>query len=246
MRLIMRLASLGHAARSQAGIKVRQPLSVAAFSVGRPEEAQALERHAALLLDELNVKRLRLLRSADEAVSYSLKPLPKQLGQKYKGLFPKISQAIYEAEPAPAALALLAGKSLYLQVEGQEFEILPDEIEVRLEARSGLAVAAEGAYVAALDTALTPELVREGLAREVVRRLQELRKQADLDVADRIRLFVSATPELTWAIRMHQETIMGETLAVELQTVEPPDGATLAEAWFDGQWMKIGLVRAEK
>ena len=82
-----------------------------------------------------------------------------------------------------------------LQVEGQEFEILPDEVEVRLEARSGLAVAAEGAYVAALDTELTPELVREGLAREFVRRLQELRKQADLDVADRIRLFVSATPE---------------------------------------------------
>jgi hypothetical protein len=124
-------------------------------------------------------------------------------------------------------------------------EILPDEVEVRLEAHPGLAVAAEGAYVAALNTALTPALVREGLAREFVRRAQELRKQADLDVADRIRLFVTSTPDLAGAIRAHRETIMGETLAVELNTVEPPEGATLAEAWFDGQWMKIGLVREE-
>ena len=99
----MRLASLGHAARNQAGIKVRQPLAEAAFSLGRPDEAQALERHADLLADELNVKRVRVLGSADEAISYSLKPLPKQLGQKYKGLFPKVAEAIKALDPARAA-----------------------------------------------------------------------------------------------------------------------------------------------
>jgi len=242
---VMRLASLGHAARDKAGIKVRQPLAEAAFSVGRPEEAQVLKRHADLLADELNVKRVRTLRSADEAVAYSLKPLPRQLGQKYKGLFPKIAQAIQDLDPTQAARLLLGGKTVEVQVEGQEFEILPDEVEVRLEAHPGLAVAAEAAYVAALNTALTPALVREGLAREFVRRLQELRKQADLDIADRIRLFVTCTPDLAGAIRAHRETIMGETLAVELHIVEPPEGATLAEAWFDGQWMKIGLLRVE-
>jgi isoleucyl-tRNA synthetase len=245
MRLVMRLASLGHAARNQAGIKVRQPLAEAAFSVGRPEEAQALERHADLLADELNVKRVRSLHSAEEAVAYSLKPLPRQLGQKYKGLYPKISQEIQELEPTQTARLILAGQSVGVQVEGQEFEILPDEVEVHFDARPGLAVAAEGSYVAALNTQLTPDLVREGLAREFVRRLQELRKQADLEVADRIRLYVISTPDLAGAIRSHRETIMGETLAVELHTVEPPEGASQAEAWFDGQWMKVGLLRAE-
>jgi isoleucyl-tRNA synthetase len=245
MRLVMRLASLGHAARNQAGIKVRQPLSEAAFSVGRQDEAQALEQHADLLADELNVKHVRVLRSADEAVSYSLKPLPKQLGQKYKGLFPKIAQTIQELEPTQAARALLAGQAVGVSVEGQEYVIQPDEIEVHVEAHSGLAIAAEGAYVASLHTALTPELVREGLAREFVRRAQDLRKQAGLDVADRIRLFVTATHDLAEAIGAHRDYIMGETLAVELLAVEPPEGATLAEAWFDGQWMKVGLIRVE-
>lgn len=245
MRLVMRLASLGHAARNQAGIKVRQPLAEAAFSVGRPEEARALERHAGLLADELNVKHISVLRSADEAISYSLKPLPKQLGQKYKSLFPKIAQAIQEADPARAARQLLDGLSLRLQVEGQEFEIQPEEVEVHLEAHPGLAVAAEGAYVAALQTQLTPELLREGLARELVRRIQDLRKQAELEVADRIRLYIAATPDLAAAIRHHRDYIMGETLAVEMHHADPPANAVLAEAWFDGQWMKVGLLRLE-
>jgi isoleucyl-tRNA synthetase len=245
MRLVMRLASLGHAARNQAGIKVRQPLAEAAFAVARPDEAQALERHAELLADELNVKRVQILRSADEAISYSLKPLPKQLGQKYKGLFPRVAQAIQELDVAPAARLLLAGQGVQVQVEGQSFEIQPDEVEVRVEAHPGLAIAADGAYVVALHTELTPELVREGLAREFIRRAQELRKQADLDVADRIRLFVEATPDLAGAIRAHREYIMGETLALELNAAEPPEGAAVVEAWFDGQWMKAGLLRAE-
>jgi isoleucyl-tRNA synthetase len=246
MRLVMRLASLGHAARDKAGIKVRQPLAEAAFSVARPDEAQAVERHADLLADELNVKRVRLLRSADEAISYRLKPLPKQLGQKYKSLFPRLAQAIQELDPTQTARSLLAGQAVQVQVDGQSYEIQPDEVEVHVEAHAGLAVAAESAYMAALHTELTPALAREGLAREFVRRVQDLRKQADLEVADRIRLFVTSTPDLASAIRAHREYIMGETLALELNAAEPPSDAALAEAWFDGQWMKVGLLRAEQ
>jgi isoleucyl-tRNA synthetase len=245
MRLVMRLASLGHAARDKAGIKVRQPLAEAAFALGRPEEVRALERHADLLADELNVKRVTVLASADKAISYSLKPLPKQLGQKYKSLFPRVAEAIQALDPAQAARLLLSGQPVRVQVDEMELEIRPDEVEVRVEAHAGLAIAAEGAYVAALHTALTPALVREGLAREFVRRVQDLRKQAELEVADRIRLYVTATPDLLSALRVHRDYIMGETLAVELNMAEPPEEAVLAEAWFDGQWMKVGLLRVE-
>jgi isoleucyl-tRNA synthetase len=245
MRLVMQLASLGHAARSQAGIKVRQPLAEIAFAVSKKEEYAAIEHFGELLADELNVKKVRSLSSAEEAVSYSLKPLPRQLGQKYKGLFPQVSQAILELEPVQAAHALMDGKPVRISVEGQQLEIQSDEVEVRLEARQGLAVASEGAYLAALKTELTPVLIREGLAREFIRRVQELRKQAEFEIADRIRLCYTGTPELSAAIQEHREYIQGETLAGELVQSEPLPETVITEAWFDGQWMKAGISRIE-
>jgi isoleucyl-tRNA synthetase len=243
MRLVMKLASLGHAARDKAAIKVRQPLSEIAFAVGRPEEAALVEGYAGLLADELNVKRVRPLGSAGEVVAYSLKPLPKQLGGKYKGLFPKVSASIGELEPAQAAGSLLAGKPVGVTVDGIRLEIQPDEVEVRIEARAGLVVASDGPYLAALKTELTPALVREGLAREFVRRVQDLRKQAELEIADRIRLYVTATPDLIAALQTHREYVMGETLAIELTEGEPPAEAATGEAWFDGQWVKFGIEK---
>jgi isoleucyl-tRNA synthetase len=224
----MRLASLGHAARNQAALKVRQPLSEVAFSVSNPKEAQTLEQYADLLADELNVKNVRALGSAGEAVSYSLNPLPKQLGQKYKGNFPAVRSAILALDAEQAGRALLDDIPVQVEVGGETLEIVPGEVEVRAEARSGLVVASEGAYLAALKTDLTPELVREGLAREFVRRVQDLRKQAGFDIADRIHLSVSASPALAEAIRVHRDYIMGETLTVELKLSDPQAGATSA------------------
>jgi isoleucyl-tRNA synthetase len=243
MDLVMRLASLGHAARNQAAIKVRQPLAEVAFSVSSQEETQALERYVDLLADELNVKQVRTLGSAGEAVSYSLKPLPKQLGQKYKGLFPKVAAAIQQVDAEKAARRLLEGQPVAVPVEGINLDIQPGEVEVRVEARSGLMVASEGSYLAAISVELTPALIKEGLAREFVRRVQDLRKQADFDIADRIRLFVTASPGLAAAIAEHREYLMGETLAVELHSSEPPDGATSAQAEFDGERVTFGVQR---
>jgi isoleucyl-tRNA synthetase len=244
MRLVMDLASLGHAARNQAAIKVRQPLAEVAFSVSSQEEARTLEQYAALLADELNVKQVRALGSAGEAISYSLKPLPKQLGQKYKGQFPKVAQAVVAIDPEPAARDLLDGRSVPVQVEGETLYILPDEVEVRAEARTGLVVAAEGPYLAALLTELTPELIHEGLAREFVRRVQDLRKQADFDIADRIRLYVTGSGDLMAALRRHAEYVQGETLTVALEEIAPPPGAATAQAELDGERATIGIVRA--
>ena len=243
MELVIRLASLGHAARNAAAVKVRQPLAEVAFSVARAEESGALERFSELLADELNVKQVRVLGSTGEAVSYSLNPLPKQLGGKYKALFPRLRAAILALDPNEAARTLLAGQPLPVTLDGQAYEIYPDEVEVRAEARAGLTVASEGAYLAALSTELTPELVKEGLAREFVRRVQDLRKSADFDIADRIRLSVEASPGLAEAIQAHRDYIMGETLALELKLRPPANGAT-ATAEFDGERMSVGIERA--
>jgi isoleucyl-tRNA synthetase len=244
MRLVMRLASLGHSARNQAAIKVRQPLAEAAFSVGSQKEVQALDTYADLLADELNVKKVSALSSAGEAVSYGLNPLPKQLGQKYQSKFPEVRKAILALDAQGSAQALLNGESISVNVGDESLEILPDEVEVRAEARSGLEVASEGAYLAALKTDLTPELVREGLAREFVRRVQDLRKQADFDIADRIDTYVDASETLAQAIEEHRDYIMGETLTLEMKSGEPPAEAVSGEFEFDGQEAKVGLVRA--
>lgn len=246
MALVMKLASLGHAARNQAQIKVRQPLAETAFSVASQEEARALAEYADLLEDELNVKKVRALGAAGEVVSYTLKPLPKQLGQKYKGQFPKISQAILTLNASQAGPALMNGQAVTVIVEGTAFEIQPDEVEVRADAREGLVVAAEGPYLAALRTDLTPELIAEGLAREFVRRVQDLRKQAEFDISDRIILFVQASPGLRSAIESQKDYIMGETLTRELVFEVPASdgesGSTI-HANFEGESATLRIVK---
>lgn len=244
MALVMRLASLGHAARNRANRKVRQPLAEAAFSVGSAEEASTIERYAELLADELNVKHVRLLDRAGEVADYALYPLPKQLGQKYGAKFPAIRKALLELEAEPAARRLLDGESVTIRADGQAYEILPGEVEVRTQARSGFAVAADGAYLAALVTDLTPELVQEGLAREFVRRVQDLRKSAGLDISDRIHIFYKVSDLLYLAVKNYAEYIKSETLALELAPGPVPDDLPRVSDTFDGENMLVGLKKA--
>jgi isoleucyl-tRNA synthetase len=244
MAVVIKLVSLGHAARQKANRKVRQPLSEAAFSVGSAAERRAVEAFADLVQDELNVKQVRLLDSATEAVSHSVKPLPKQLGQKYGNKLPEIQRAVAALDSETAARTLLTGSVLRVTVQGEEYLIEPGDAEVKAQAKGGFSVAEDGAYVAALVTTLTPELIAEGQAREFVRRVQDLRKNADLDVADRIRLYVNASAALRAAIETHREYVTNETLAVELKFGEPPAGAAKNDDKLDGEDLSVGLLKA--
>ncbi|MEN8240630.1 MAG: isoleucine--tRNA ligase, partial [Chloroflexota bacterium] len=176
MELVLRLVSLGHAARNKAEIKVRQPLAEVAFAVGKGQEARVIEDYQSMLAQELNVKKVGALGDAGEAISYSLNPLPRQLGSKYQDKFPQVRKALLALDPTAAAAKLLAEQPVEIELDGETLEILPEEVEVRSNAKTGLTVAQEGAYLAALSTELTPELVDEGLAREFIRRVQDFRK----------------------------------------------------------------------
>lgn len=246
MQMIIKLASLGHAARNQAGIKVRQPLSYAAIFLSKDEENQALEQFSTLLQAELNVKGIQLLSSRHQAVSYRLVPLSKYLGQKYKAQYPAVREAITALDADEAAQSLLAGNSIEVIVQGQSYRILADEVEVQLEAQTGLAVAAEGPYLVALKTELDQELLEEGLAREFVRRIQALRKQMRFDIADRIILYVQASIGLSQAIHTHQDYIMGEVLAVEMKVDAAPMDLTPTDLEFEGETVTISLQRANR
>lgn len=243
MATVMKLASLGHAARNSENLKVRQPLAEAAFVVGNVQEQSTVEDYADLLKDELNVKEVSLLGSASDAVQFSLNPLPKQLGGRFKAQFPMVRQTLLELPPDQSARKLLDGESLKIMVAGETFEISPNEVEVRAEAKEGYAVASDGAYLAALVTDLTPELVYEGLVREFVRRVQSLRKDADLDIADRIHLFYTASEGLTEAIKRFETYIKEETLATKMIIGETPVGLPLLQDEFDGERVRICIEK---
>jgi isoleucyl-tRNA synthetase len=245
MALVVRLASLGHAARSKANRKVRQPLAEAAFSVTNVNERSAIKKYQDLLADELNVKKVRLLDASTEALQHTVKPLPKQLGQKYGNRFPAIQKAILTLNAEESAHALLTEGKLRVDVDGESLEILPEEVEVKSLAKEGFAVAEDGAYVAALVTELTPELVAEGLAREFVRRVQDFRKESGLDVADRIHLYVQASPTLKNAVQRHVDYITTETLALELLFKAAPKNSFSTNDEFDSEKVTIALTKAK-
>jgi len=245
MALVMKMVSLGHSARQKANRKVRQPLAEVAFSVRNAEEKKAIESYAELISDELNVKNVRLLDTSSEAVSYNLKPYPKQLGQKYGNRYPLLAKAIKELETESTARTLIAGKSILIKLDDQQFEILPEDVEVHAQAKQGFSVANDGAYMAALVTDLTPKLIEEGLAREFVRRVQDLRKQADFEISDRIDIFVESTPGLKNAIEEYREYISVETLAMVI-AFGIPSGSTPINDEFEGEKMSIVLQKRQR
>jgi isoleucyl-tRNA synthetase len=243
MALVMKLVSLGHAARNKANIKVRQPLSEVAFVISSTDNPNTIEYYAELLKEELNVKKVRTLDAAGEVVAYELVPLPKQLGQKYKNLYPQLRNAILKLPTEKTALDLLDGKNIPVQLEDVSYEILPDEIEVRIQAKQGFEVTSEGVYVAALVTEISEPLEFEGLAREFIRRVQDARKQAGMDISDRIKLTYTCSEKLGKAISAFSEYIKAETLTVELNSEAIPNVLPNSSEDFDGEQMAIWISK---
>jgi isoleucyl-tRNA synthetase len=246
MALILRLVSLGHAARNKANRKLRQPLAEVAFAVGSDKERDVVLRYAELIGNELNVKSVRLLDATAEVISYQLKPLPKQLGQKYGSRFPATRDAILSLDPRTASTQLQAGESVEVYVNGDKFEILPEEVEVIVEAREGFSTASEGSYLAALKTELTHELELEGLAREFVRRVQNLRKSADLKVDERIEVQYSSSERLAEAAKFHEAYITEETLATSLKQAKKPAGNFQEEYTFGNEKLVVAISPSER
>jgi isoleucyl-tRNA synthetase len=243
MALVKRVISIGHAARNASGRKVRQPLLEVAIAVPHARESEVLKRFQELIAEELNVKSVRFLDRATEAVEYRLNPLPRQLGQKHGAKYPSVRTALMALNAAEAATRLLQGESVDVEVEGTRIPVLPDEVEVRVVPRPGLAAVAEGPYVVALTIGLTPDLELEGLAREFIRRAQDLRKRADLPVQERVEFAYTASPRLAKAVESHRDWIAREILAVRLRLVDRVAGTHRLEDEFDGENLGLALAR---
>nr|MBO2515640.1 hypothetical protein [Gammaproteobacteria bacterium] len=210
---VQRIVGLGRAARNASKLKVRQPLARLLVRVPDDAAEQAVKRHREQILEELNVKSLELLARDAKLVSYRIKPNLPLLGKRYGKLIPAIREYLASADAAAIAAAAARGETQYAEIGGHRVELPPEALLIETTSAEGFACAEEGGYLVGLDTALNDELKREGLARELVRAVQEARKQAGLEVSDRIVLEIEGDPEVVDALAAHRDYVMSETLA---------------------------------
>ena len=215
MALARRLVELGRSARSSAAVRTRQPLPRALVSAAGFGDLPGELR--AQVADELNVRALDTLASVgQDLVDVTVKPNFRALGRRFGRATPAVAAAIEAADAAWLAAELRSAGTAPVLADGSPVTLAPDDIIVTQTPRSGWAVAAEGGETVALEVTITPELHREGLAREVVRLVQDARKSDGLDVSDRISLrWTAAQPELAAALAEHGPMISGEVLAAD-------------------------------
>ncbi len=233
MALARSLSSLGRAARSEAGVKVRQPLARALVHL--PAGAPALP--PGVVEDELNVDRVEVTAELSHVLRFELVPNFRVLGPRLGPSVGQLKGALTELDGAAASAALEAGQSITVELPSGSVELGPGDVELRVQGQAGFAVSREGGEVVALDLTLDDDLRRRGLAREVVRHVQDLRKAAGLDVSDRIALWLTGLDDLEPLF----DQIAREVLAVEVTagrgsgegTALPLDGRPEARAWIE-------------
>ncbi len=213
--LAQKLTSLVLSIRKKEGQRVRQPLAKMLVPALNEDMRGRLEAIRELVLNEVNVKELMILDASESKLTKKIKPDFKKLGARMGKLMKSVAAAVNAFDQAQIA-KLEASGSMKLTVDGQEVEVLRDDVEISAENVPGLSVASEGALTVALDITLTDELLREGIARELVSRIQSLRKERGFEVTDRVELHILDTgvARLTDAVRDHLPWILAETLAV--------------------------------
>jgi isoleucyl-tRNA synthetase len=240
MEAVRRTVELGRAARAQAKVKLRQPLRKAVV-VASDAERSAIERLSEVVASELNVKDLDFVHSEAELVSYRVRPNYRSLGPRFGKNMPRVAAAVEALDARAVADQLEAGAEVGIAVDGKEHTLSTDDINLVMEPLEGYQVEAEAGHAVALELELDDELRREGLAREVVRAVQEARKQAGLEVSDRISLELGGDDELLAAAREHESYIAGETLATSVGY--GADGAG-EKATIEGRELRIAVSKA--
>jgi isoleucyl-tRNA synthetase len=247
MALVRRLVALGRAARTDAGVRVRQPLR-RAIVVMPPDETGELGHLEALVRDELNVKSIEPMTEMRELVTYSVKPNFKVLGPRLGADVKVVARALAQADAHEIVASLARDGAVTVTVDGDEVALAADDLDVRVEGREGFSLARDGPYGVALDVDITPALLAEGVAREVVRAIQDLRKLSGLRVEDRIELWLSSAQDgVAGALHEHRDVIAAEVLATATHVGEPPPAdAALDEVGLDHGAVTIGLRRAPR
>ena len=251
METLLSAVAAGRAARKSSGIKIRQPLQKVVVSAPTTTQTSALRQFRDELQDELNVKQIEYLETTG-LVEYRFKPNLLLVGKKYGKLVPSLKATLQQltgSEAAQVRQRVEKGQNVSLIVDGQTIDLLPEELIAEVWSPQGYAVAEKDGVVVALDTLLTPELQLEGFARDLVHSIQSTRKDAGLEITDRIRLFLHENDsglgdvKLDQLINQHSDYIKGETLAEELILSMPPEEAQVASIKLGKSVITIGVLR---
>jgi isoleucyl-tRNA synthetase len=237
MAAVRLTVELGRAARAQAKAKVRQPLRRAVIVANEAERA-AISARAALVKAELNVKELDFVEEESELVSYAVKPNYRSLGPRFGKRMPQVAAAVEALDPVHVAAVMAEGGQVGINVDGDEHTLGADEVTLSLQPLEGYEVEAEAGHAVALQLELDAELRREGLAREIVHAVQNARKEAGLEITDRIELSLGGDEELIEAARAHEDYVSGEVLATKVAY----DAAEGVEAKLDGRDLRISIA----
>ena len=249
--LAQKLTSLVLSIRKKEGHRVRQPLQRMQVPVTDAAMRTRLEAIRDLVLSEVNVKELVILDASESKLTKKIKPDFKKLGARMGKLMKSVAAAVNAFDQAQIA-ELEANGRMQLSVEGQEVELLRDDVEITAENVPGLSVASDGALTVALDITLTDALISEGIARELVSRIQSLRKDSGFEVTDRVQLHIHAGGDerVAQAVRIHADWILSETLALTpedqiLVNALPAEGTGIHEVELDEQLrVALRLVRS--
>jgi len=220
MGLLRQIASLGRSARMDSKLKVRQPLSRVEVTLASDSHIDWLVSHDDIVREELNVKEIHYTSGSSPFVTYSVQPNFRNLGPRVGPLLPKLKAALGAASGAELMDQMSRNGKIVLVVEGKELELDGQDIQVRLSAKEGWAAAQGKSCVVALNTELTPELIRDGIAKDAIRLIQDLRKRRQCNYTDRIAIKIfTKNPELAQAIEGNIQLIASETLATNLTVV---------------------------
>ncbi|HEU4356207.1 MAG TPA: class I tRNA ligase family protein, partial [Actinomycetota bacterium] len=237
MTVARQAVELGRRVRTETKVKVRQPLLEAVVHL--PGERDAFEPLLPLVAEELNVRDVVFAGSAEGFARWRAKPRFRTLGPRVGGAVQRVAEALARDDGSIAS-ALASGE----RVTVAGVELGPEDVELLRETPEGWGVASEGGLTVALELDLTPELRREGLARELVRLVQDARRAAGLDVSDRIVLAIEASGDISESFAEHRDAVARETLAVEILAGVLPDAELRHDAEVEGSLVTVTLRRA--
>ncbi|HKJ85960.1 MAG TPA: isoleucine--tRNA ligase [Spirochaetia bacterium] len=227
MAVTQQAVSMGRAIRSMHNLKIRQPLKAIHLVTRESAEKRILIEMEDIIREELNVKEVVFRENEEELVEYSAKANFRKLGKEL-GKDMREAAARIEELSGREIQGLLEGTVLNMDVAGRSLDLTQEDVIIQRTERENLKVLNEGSLTVALDPEITDELRQEGLVRDLIRQVQNLRKESGLDVSDRIRLTLSGSDELRAAVESNEEYLMGETLARSIEWAEPAGGKAVS------------------
>ncbi len=242
MNKVLALVTTGRSIRSSANIKLRQPLSelIVISPLGKKD---LIEKYEEVFIEELNVKRVTLKQSSEELVNYIIKPNFKVLAPKVRSAVNNIRTHLENLEPDKAreyVEVLAKGENITLNVNGKEIKLTPEDLEYKIDVHEGFAGEESEGYLLLLNSTITEELKKEGYVRDIIRRVQTMRKELDLEYTQNIELAIDTDAFGSQAIEEFKEYIKEETLTTELILGKPQDG--LIKEWkFDDYEVTVGI-----